>query len=83
MKQVDWQLAAETFRPANGCSACHLLVKIICFLVKASFLSFSVTNGKKRKKEMKESVHVFLFFAFSFFQFVTEKDGKTCFNAKK
>ena len=42
------------FRLANGCSACRLMVEIICFCVKTNFLSFSITNGKKKEKR-KES----------------------------
>ena len=34
--------------PVNGCSACRLLVEIICFCFKTSFLYFSVTNERKR-----------------------------------
>ena len=38
------------FWPANRCSIHRLLVKIIWFCVKTSFLYFSITNGRNRNK---------------------------------
>ena len=47
------------FGPANGCSACRLLVEIICFCVKTSFSSFSITNEKNKgkRKNNTENLH--------------------------
>ena len=54
------------FWPTNKCSACHLLVEIICFCIKTSFLSFSVTDGIKERKQKgklqnKQLVHSCVF----------------------
>ena len=38
------------FPPANRCSACRSLVKIIYFALKQVFSYFSVTNRKKERK---------------------------------
>ena len=75
------------FRPANGCSARRSLVKIICFTVKTSFLSLSITNGRKRnKKEMKaQKEHrktCIKTLSFLFFLLLMEKDKKTYFFAE-
>ena len=45
------------FWPANGCSACRSLLKIICFCIKTIFLYFSLNNLKKKEKR-KESTKI-------------------------
>ena len=50
------------FDQRKGCSEHCWLVEIICFCVKTSFSSFSVTYGKKEKREknakiMKKNMH--------------------------
>ena len=51
-------MACCVFHRGNWCSACHSLVKIICFCMKTSFFkSFSVPNGKKeRNKKGKHTI---------------------------
>ena len=43
------------FRPANGCSAHCLLVKIICFWVKTIFFIFFPSFTEKRKESAKNN----------------------------
>ena len=82
-----------SFWPANRCSACCLLVEIICFGVKTSISLFSDTNGKKGRKTQKiiKNKHKkgsnsffwrFPIYFLSFFSVCVGKRWKTCFNAE-
>ena len=51
--KFSWPVKVQyccVFRLANGCYPCRLVVKIICFGVKTSFLVFTYHKPKKRKK---------------------------------
>ena len=51
---TDKYVSYCVFRPANGCSPCCSVVKII-FLTKKRFFSFSIKNRKKRKESTKNN----------------------------
>ena len=56
------------FQPANRCSTCHSLIKIICLWVKRLVDPF---------------YDMFFWLIFAFFTFMMEKHRKSCFSVKK